>query len=100
MKKVIKPARIPGRNTNPAAKQRKSNRARPRPELPEVAQLAASADKLAEAADKLSRAAEQLLSATRTGAGSLGESIGGGPPVADETARTATETGETQKDWR
>jgi hypothetical protein len=98
MKKVIKPARIPARKRNLAAKQSKSNKARPRRELPEVAHLAASADKLAEAADKLSRAAEQLVSATRAGAGSLRESIGGGPPVADETARTTTETGETQKD--
>ena len=98
MKKVIKPARIPARNRNPAAKQSKRNRARPRRELSEVAQLAASADKLAEAVDKLSRAAEQLLSATRTGAGSLRETMGGRPPVADEAAGTTTETGETQKD--
>jgi hypothetical protein len=93
MKKVIKPTRIPARNRNPAAKQNKSNRARPRRELPEVAQLAASADKLAEAANKLSHAAEQLLSATRAGAGSLRESIGGGPPVADEIAGTTTRDG-------
>jgi hypothetical protein len=98
MKKVIKPARIPARNRNPAAKQTKSNRARPRPELPEVAQLAASADKLAEAADKLSHAAEQLLSAARASAGSPRESVGGGPPVADETAGPTTRDGETQND--
>jgi hypothetical protein len=93
MKKVIKPARIPARNRKPAAQQSKSNRAQPRRELPEVAQLAASADKLAEAADKLSHAAEQLLSATRAGAGSLRQSIGGGPPVADEAAGTTTKDG-------
>ena len=93
MKKVIKPARIAARNRYSATKQTKSNRARPRRELPEVAQLAASADKLAEAADKLSHAAEQLLSATRAGAESLRESIGGGPPVADETAGTTTRDG-------
>ena len=100
MKKVIKPARMPARNRNPAAKQSKSNRARPRLELPEVAQLVASVDKLAEAADKLSHAAEQLLSATRAGAGSLRESIGGEPTVADETAGTTPETGETKNDYR
>jgi hypothetical protein len=50
MKKVIKPARMPARNRNSAARQSKSNRAQPRPELPELARLAASADKLAEAA--------------------------------------------------
>jgi hypothetical protein len=93
MKKVIKPAPTPGRNRKPAAKQSKSNRTRTRPELPEVAQLAASANKLAQAADKLSQAAEQLLSATRAGIGSLHESVGGGPAVPDETAGTTTRGG-------
>jgi hypothetical protein len=100
MKKVIKPARMPARNRNSAARQSKSKRAQPRPELPELARLAASADKLAEAAYKLSHAAEQLLFATRAGAGTLRGSIGGGPPVADKTAGPTTRDGETQNDLR
>jgi hypothetical protein len=93
MKKVIKPAPTPARNRKPAAKQSKSNRARTRPELPELAQLAASARTNSH---KPPISCPRLLSSyfpTRAGIGSLHESVGGGPAVADETAGTTTRGG-------
>jgi hypothetical protein len=100
MKKVIKPARMPARNRNSAARQSKSNRAQPRPELPELARLAASADKLAEAAYSCPMLPSSYFSPLGPAPGRYAGALGGGPPVADETAGPTTRDGETQNDLR